>query len=107
VGVDWEQSEVLNGEIGEFVTIAREERNTSNWFVGGITNEVARDVTINFDFLAKDVTYEAVIYKDGNKAHWDENPLDLSIEKMVITKSSTQKIHMAAGGGFAISIIKK
>jgi len=107
VGVDWEQSKVLNGEIGEFVTIAREERTTGNWFVGGISNEESRDVTINFDFLPKDTTFEAIIYKDGATAHWDKNPLDLSIEKMMLTNTSIQKIHIAAGGGFAISIIKK
>ncbi|PCI03101.1 MAG: alpha-glucosidase [Flavobacteriaceae bacterium] len=107
VGVDWEQSKVLNGEIGEFVTIAREERNTGNWFVGGISNEEARTVTINFDFLPNDTVFEAIIYKDGSNAHWDKNPLDLSIEKMEIDSKTIQKIQMAAGGGFAISIIKK
>ena len=51
VGVDWQQSKVLNGEVGDFVTIARQERGTDNWFIGGITDENARTVDLNFDFL--------------------------------------------------------
>ncbi|MCB0374078.1 MAG: glycoside hydrolase family 97 protein, partial [Muricauda sp.] len=62
VGVDWDQTVVLNGEVGDFVTIARKERETGNWFVGGITDENQRQMTINFDFLEDGTEYEAVIY---------------------------------------------
>ena len=107
VGVDWELSKVLNGEVGDFVTIAREERETGNWFVGGITDEEAREVTITFDFLDAQASYEAIIYKDGEDAHYADNPTSLSIEPLELSKDSELAIPMAAGGGFAISLRKQ
>jgi len=107
VGVDWEETQVLNGEVGDYVSIARKERGTSNWFVGGITDENARDMIIDFQFLENGATYKATIYKDGEKAHWDNNPLDYSIESMELTHQSKLEIQLAAGGGFAISLHKQ
>ncbi len=106
VGVDWEQSKVLNGEVGEFVTIAREERNTGNWFIGGITNEESREMTISFDFLEPDIEYKAMIYKDAANAHWDKNPTAYELEELLVTKDTKIEIILAEGGGFAISLIK-
>ncbi|MEA3317456.1 MAG: glycoside hydrolase family 97 catalytic domain-containing protein, partial [Bacteroidota bacterium] len=105
VGVNWEKSIVLDGEIGEFVTIARQERETENWFVGSISDEKERDVTINFDFLDKNKKYKATIYKDANDAHWNNNPTSFIIENTVIDKSIVKKFRLAEGGGLAISII--
>ncbi|TCK65202.1 glycosyl hydrolase family 97 [Winogradskyella wandonensis] len=107
VGVDWSDTKVLNGVVGDYVTIARKEKNTGNWFVGGITDENARDIDIDFSFLDKNEDYDVRIYKDGANAHWDKNPLDIKIEKLKIDSTSTLKIHLAEGGGFAISLIKK
>ncbi len=107
VGVNWEKTKVLNGEVGDFVTIARKERETGNWFVGGITNEEARTITLTFDFLEEGVTYKAIVYKDGSEAHWKDNPQDYKIETLELTKGQTLEMPMAAGGGFAISVIKK
>ncbi len=97
----------MNGEIGDFVTIARKERNTDNWFVGGITDENAREMDLKFDFLSPDVSYEAIIYEDGKEAHWNENPTAINIRKIEINNQSALKVKLAPGGGFAISIIKK
>lgn len=105
VGVDWEQSKVLNGEIGDFVTIARQERGTDNWFVGGITDENERSVTINFDFLKQGKRYKAILYRDGEDAHWDNSPTSISIEEIAVDHTTEQTIRMAPGGGFAISLI--
>lgn len=107
VGVDWQQTKVLDGEVGDFVTIARQERGTGNWFVGGITDENGRNETLTFDFLEDGKTYTARVYKDGPDAHWDTNPQDYAIEEMELTKASNLDITMAPGGGFAISILKK
>ena len=107
VGVDWETTKVLNGAVGDFVTIARKERNTGNWFVGGITDENSRTLTLDFSFLDADVNYTATIYKDGVNAHWDENPLDLEITTTTSIDAQTELvINLAEGGGFAISLIK-
>ncbi len=107
VGVDWKQTKVLNGEIGDFVTIAREERDTKNWFIGSITDENQREITIHFDFLEKDTAYEAIIYKDGKNAHWNDNPTAIDIETKVVNKASKETFTLAPGGGLAISVKPK
>jgi hypothetical protein len=107
VGVDWDQTVVLNGEVGDFVTIARKERETGNWFVGGITDENKRKISIDFDFLDEGVTYDAVIYKDAEDAHYKTNPTAITIENMEINKGTSLSIPVAEGGGFAISLIQK
>lgn len=106
VGVDWKQTKVLEGAVGDYVSIAREERNTGNWFVGGITDENPRTTILTFDFLEDAVSYEATIYKDGEKAHWNDNPTDIAIEKLIIRKGDSLNLRLAAGGGFAISLFK-
>ncbi|WP_435416513.1 glycoside hydrolase family 97 protein [Polaribacter aestuariivivens] len=107
VCVDWSETKVLNGEVGDFVTIARKERKTENWFLGSITDENAREIEVNFNFLDENTTYEAKIYKDGKNAHWNNNPLDLEIETIEINKKDKQIFTLKAGGGLAISIKKK
>ena len=107
VGVDWQQSKVLNGEVGDYVTIARQERETKNWFVGGITDENEREMTIKFDFLDSDKNYNATIYKDAEDAHWDLNPEAYEKESVVLTNESELTFVLKPGGGFAMSIIQE
>lgn len=107
VGVDWEKSLVLNGEVGDYVTIARKERFSENWFLGSITDENERILDISFDFLDDNQDYIATIYKDGKEAHWDKNPIDVEVETIIVNISSKLKLELAEGGGVAISIIKK
>lgn len=104
VGVDWSETKVLDGKVGDFVTIARKERKTDNWFLGSITDENSREINIDFSFLEDDKTYEATIYKDGKNAHWNNNPLALEIEVLTVHKNDKIKIFLASGGGVAISI---
>ncbi|MEM6718712.1 MAG: glycoside hydrolase family 97 protein [Bacteroidota bacterium] len=106
VGVNWQQTKVLNGEVGDFVTIARKERETNNWFVGGITNETGRTHKLTFDFLDEGITYNATIYKDAKDAHWDNNPQAYAIETVTLKKGDILDVTLASGGGFAISIMK-
>ncbi|MFO7978389.1 MAG: glycoside hydrolase family 97 protein [Bacteroidales bacterium] len=103
VGVNWEQSTVLNGEPGEYVTIAREERETGNWFLGSITNEEGRSFTLKTDFLEPGRTYRASIYADAPDAHWDSNPTAYQITSEEITSQSEITLNLAPGGGAAIS----
>lgn len=103
VGVDWEQSKVLNGQIGEYVTIARQERGTSNWFLGSITNGQARSLTIKTDFLEPGKTYLATIYADAPDAHWKLNPTVYTITQREVTNKSELTLVLAPGGGTAIS----
>ena len=89
------------------MTIAREERETGNWFVGAITDETARDLEIDFSFLPEGVSYSATVYRDGDQAHYRENPTDIDIETTTIDRNSIMKYRLAAGGGLAISLIRE
>ncbi|HPG40817.1 MAG TPA: glycoside hydrolase family 97 protein [bacterium] len=104
VGVDWEQTVVLNGEVGDFVTIAREERGTGNWFIGSVTDENKRDIEVIFNFLPAGVNYQAKIYQDGPRAHYRDNPRDIKIEEMIVTNETVKIFTLAPGGGLAISL---
>jgi len=106
VGVDWEKSITLNGEVGEFITKAREEKGSGNWFLGSITNEIARDIEIDFSFLPKGVNFNATIYMDGKDAHYKTYPTSMNIEKASINSDTKRVFHLAPGGGFAISLMK-
>lgn len=93
----------LDGEPGEFVVIARQAKD--RFFLGAITNEEARDVTANLSFLKDNITYEATIYADGDEADWVSNPQDYKITKQVVKKGDSINLHLANGGGAAISFI--
>ena len=72
VGVDWDKSITLNAEIGDYITIARKEKNTDSWFLGSITDETRRTIDISLDFLDSEIMYRADIYEDSKDAHWKD-----------------------------------
>ena len=106
VPVNWERTVPLLGKIGESYIVARQDRNTPDWYIGGVTNEEAHRVRLNLDFLDDDTTYTAEIYRDSDTAHYRDNQLDITIETRKITKSDNLDIWMAPGGGFAVRISK-
>jgi hypothetical protein len=106
VAVDWDDTQVLEAEPGDYITIARKEKNSDTWFVGAITDENSRTATIDLSFLDKG-TYIATIYKDGKTAHWEKNPQAYQIETKKVKNNTTLKIKLAAGGGCAIKLVKQ
>jgi alpha-glucosidase len=102
VPVNWDETRVLNGKIGDYVTIARKKNNA--WYIGSITDENARDFALKLDFLDEDTQYEAVIYADGPNADWESNPLDYVIEKKLVRKGDEFRMVLAKGGGQAVAI---
>jgi alpha-glucosidase len=102
VPTDWSKTHFLQAAIGKHVTVARKDRNSGDWFVGSITNEEARTVSLQLDFLDKDKTYEAQIYADGENADYNTNPLPVAITRSEVDSSSTLTLKLAAGGGTAI-----
>jgi glucan 1,4-alpha-glucosidase len=104
VAMDWDDTQILEAEPGDYVTIARKAKGKQDWFVGGITDENKRTATVNFTFLNAKQQYIVKIYKDAPTAHWDTNPMAYQIERSVITNTSKLNIDLAAGGGFAMSI---
>lgn len=102
VPADWDDTKVLNGKIGDYVTIARKKKDT--WYIGSITDENAREFTFKLDFLDEKINYEAVIYADGPAADWKTNPTDYVIEKKLVKKDDELLMKLAAGGGQALVI---
>lgn len=107
VPVDWETTRALGGEIGEYAAIARKDRHSDNWFVGALTNEKARTLTLTLDFLTVGKKYTARIYQDGKTAHYATNPASYTIREIEVTLGDEVVLPMAAGGGAAISFIAK
>jgi alpha-glucosidase len=102
VPTDWETSKTLQGDIGEFIVVARLQRGGKDWFLGALTNENARQLAQPLSFLASDKRYEAQIYRDGPGADYRTNPQPLAIEHRIVTGKDSLLIDMAAGGGTAI-----
>ncbi len=102
VVTDWEDTRVLNGEIGEFLTIVRKARNSEEWFLGSITNENSREFEIDLAFLDPVKKYKAQIYADGEDADWKKNPLSMNRSEIEVDSKSILRIKLAAGGGQAI-----
>ncbi len=106
VAVDWDESVYVEAEPGEYLTVARREKGSTNWFVGGITDENRRTAKFKFDFLEPGKEYIATLYADGKDADYQTAPTSYQIKRGKITSRSVAEIDMARSGGFAISIVE-
>ncbi|MDN3672896.1 glycoside hydrolase family 97 protein [Flavobacterium branchiarum] len=104
VALDWDETYILEAEPGDYITIARKTKGKQEWFVGGITDENPRTAIIDFSFLPKGKSYEAIIYEDGKTADYKINPQSYNIRKVVVNNKTKLKQNLAASGGVAISI---
>lgn len=104
VPVDWEQTRVLDGRIGDYVVVARQERNGEDWYLGAITDEEARALEISLSFLPEGRPYVAEIYADGPGAHWLTNPLSVTLLRRPVHAGTRLTLSLAPGGGQAIRI---
>lgn len=106
VAVDWEQTRVLDGEIGDFVTIVRRDRNSRDWFLGSITDEHGRVLPVSLGFLEPGVRYTAEIYRDGDGADFRTNPFAFARETREVTSADQLTLILGPGGGQAIRFKK-
>jgi alpha-glucosidase len=104
VPTDWADTRVLNGEVGDYATIVRKDRNSEDWYLGSVTDENARTLTVPLDFLDADRGYVAQIYRDGNDADWKARPHSIAIEKRTVRRGEALTLKLAAGGGVAIRL---
>jgi alpha-glucosidase len=104
VAVDWDTTRVLRGAIGDYVIVARRQRDSAQWFLGAITDEEARTFDVKLDFLTPGRRYVADIYADGPGADWRDNPLPVAISHRPVDARTVLHIAMAPGGGQAIRI---
>ena len=98
----WDETRVLNGRPGEFVTIAR--RRGQEWFLGSMTDWSARELDLPLDFLGNG-PYSAEIYADAADA--DTHPKNLRIEKQTVDRKTHLNANLAPGGGYAVRLVPK
>ena len=96
----WDESKILNGEIGKYITVAR--KSGEQWFLGSATNETARKLEINLDFLDANKNYKAVIYKETDGSNWLKNPSKYIIETKKVNSGSKMVLDLPEGGGQAV-----
>ncbi len=128
VAVDWDKTLYLEAEPGAYIVTARHPKmSTLNsgrltgksgawefahpdgrehdvWFVGGVTDENAREVSVKLDFLQPGVRYEATVYADAPDADFEKNPQAYTITRQTVTAATTLDLRMARSGGFAVSL---
>jgi alpha-glucosidase len=104
VPADWDATRMLDGQIGNYVTIARKQRGGEAWFVGSMTNEKGRDLQLPLSFLDRDRKYTSHIFRDADNADWQTNPIAYTIEEQLVTRDSVISLHLAPGGGEAIEL---
>ena len=110
VAVDWSESRYLLAEPGDYIVIARKAKPDADhpgerWFVGGVTDENAREVEFSLDFLTPGQKYVATVYADADDADYQANPESYKITSRKVTSKTSLKMKMARGGGFAISVV--
>ena len=98
----WDKTIPLDARLGEYILLAKQTGN--DWYVGGMTNWNARDISVDFSFLQPDVSYKATILRDGNNA--SNYPTRYICEEIMVTKETALTLNMAKGGGFVIRLVE-
>ncbi|WP_372793471.1 glycoside hydrolase family 97 protein [Lutibacter sp.] len=102
LATDWETSRVLNGKIGDYITIVRKDKKSANWFLGCITDENEKKLEIKLTFLDVNKKYLAEMYADGQTADWKINPQEIKISSIEVDSKTILNLKLAPGGGQAI-----
>ncbi|MCW4453857.1 glycoside hydrolase family 97 protein [Flavobacterium sp. MXW15] len=105
VAVDWEESRVVDGQVGEYVTLARKARGSEEWFLGSVGDGHARELKAPLSFLAPGRRYRAEIYRDGDGADWEKSPFAFVRETREVGRDDTLTLRLGAGGGQAIRFV--
>ncbi|HET6150405.1 MAG TPA: glycoside hydrolase family 97 protein [Polyangia bacterium] len=104
VPTDWADTRVLNGEVGDYATLARKDRNSDDWYIGSVTDQNPRTLVVGLDFLDANRRYTARIYRDGDRADWKMNAHDIVIETREVKRGDQLQLRLAPGGGEAIRL---
>ena len=106
VAVDWRKSKYLFAEPGDYLIVARQAKDSGQWFVGGVPDELSRSFEVPMSFLDAGENYEVTLYADSEDADYKTNPQSYVISKVNVTSESVVPVTMAPGGGFAMSVRK-
>jgi alpha-glucosidase len=104
VPTDWAETRVLDGKIGDYITVVRKDRKSDDWYLGSITDENSRMLEAPLSFLDPGKTYVAEIYADAADANWKEKPLAIDIQKALVNQQTILQLRLAPGGGQAVRI---
>ena len=106
VAVDWDESHVLAGEVGEYVAIARKQRGAGTWFIGAMNDRNARTLALPLAFLDAGKRYRAEIYRDGEGADWHGDARFRFVrEQRTVTSKDALSLWLAGGGGAAVRFV--
>jgi alpha-glucosidase len=105
VPADWSESRLLAGEVGDYAIFARKDRNSADWYVGGVNDGTARTIEARFDMLDAGKNYTATIYRDGEGATYLTDARSrITVEIKRVKKGDVLPIWLAPGGGLAIRL---
>lgn len=107
VPCDWSRSIYLEAEPADYITVARQDKNSNDWYIGGKCDENGHKSVLKLDFLDKDYVYDCTIYADAKNADYKNNPKAYKITHRKVKKGDVLKLTMAPGGGFAISLMAR
>lgn len=95
----WDETRILQGEIGEYIITAR--KSGDQWFIGAITNNTAREVSISLNFLSNAKKYTAIIYSDDAAVNTRTH---VKTEQRKVKPSDVLKVKLNGSGGIALWI---
>ncbi len=100
IPVTWDETRFLQGYPGRDIVLARRKGNT--WWIGLMTDNDPRTLTVDLSLLEEGKKYQAVILQDGD--HVQKDPQDVKITRREVQKGDVLKITLAAGGGAAVRL---
>lgn len=101
VPVEWSRSVYVEAEPGRYVTVARKDKHSEDWYLGSVSG-VDRKTTIKLDFLTPGKRYTAKIWQDAEDAHYLTNQYAYTITERTVTAADTLSLNEVEGGGFAV-----
>ncbi|MBA3669214.1 MAG: glycoside hydrolase family 97 protein [Sphingomonas sp.] len=105
VAVDWDDTRMLAGKVGDLAVIVRKQRGRPDWFLGAVGDEQERRFDVPLSFLDPGRRYRAEIYRDGDTADYRTNPRAIVIERRTVTASDRMALRIAPGGGAAVRFV--
>lgn len=96
----WDKTVPLDAKLGEYILIAKQKG--IDWYVGGMSSWIARNIQVDFSFLKPNVQYKATILRDDDTS--GDYPTRYVSEQIDVTSNTKLTYKMAKGGGFAIRL---
>ena len=108
VPADWAESRLIAGEVANYAIFARKDRDSADWYVGGVNDATERTLTIEFDFLDEGQTYALRAWKDGPEATYlTDKRHDIAYDARTIRKGDSYTVRLAPGGGLAMQLTRQ